>query len=98
MPVRASNGWPGADAAAMTAFMDGVASAIESLVGEGPVDRARIGIMGWSATGERVLNQATFSNAPTRHSRRGLATVLRDGRRRTAVLSPRSHLKGKCRP
>lgn len=66
MPVRASSGWPGADAAAITAFMDGVGSAIESLVGEGLVDKERIGIMGWSATGERVLNQLTFSNAPIR--------------------------------
>jgi dipeptidyl aminopeptidase/acylaminoacyl peptidase len=66
MPVRASNGWPATDAAAMAAAMEGVNSAIEALVGEGLVDRQRIGIMGWSATGERVLNQVTFSSAPIR--------------------------------
>ena len=66
MPVRASNGWPVEDAAAMAAAMEGVNSAIEALVGEGLVDRQRIGIMGWSATGERVLNQLTFSGAPIR--------------------------------
>ncbi|MBE0547977.1 MAG: hypothetical protein IH627_10070, partial [Rubrivivax sp.] len=66
MPVRASSGWPGSDAAAITASMDGVSGAIEALVSEGLVDSERIGIMGWSATGERVLNQVTFSNAPIR--------------------------------
>ena len=66
VPVRAKTGWPATDAAAITAFMDGVGAAIESLVGDGLVDRERIGIMGWSATGERVLNQVTFSDAPIR--------------------------------
>ncbi len=66
LPIRARSGWPTTDAAAIRAFMDGVDAAIEALVGEGLVDRERIGIMGWSATGERVLNQVTFSNAPIR--------------------------------
>ena len=66
LPVRAAGDWPSDDAAAITAFMDGVNAAIKALVGQGLVDRDRIGIMGWSATGERVLNQLTFSDAPIR--------------------------------
>jgi dipeptidyl aminopeptidase/acylaminoacyl peptidase len=66
LPIRAKSGWPEGDADAIRAFMDGVNAAIEALVGEGIVDRERIGIMGWSATGERVLNQLTFSDAPIR--------------------------------
>jgi dipeptidyl aminopeptidase/acylaminoacyl peptidase len=70
-PVRASTGAPSGEGAAMAAFMDGVRGAIDALVGEGLVDPERIGIMGWSSTGERVLNQVTFSDAPIR-----AATVL----------------------
>jgi dipeptidyl aminopeptidase/acylaminoacyl peptidase len=45
---------------------DGIRAAIESLVAAGTVDRNRIGIMGWSATGEQVLNLLTFTDAPIR--------------------------------
>jgi dipeptidyl aminopeptidase/acylaminoacyl peptidase len=66
MPVRPSADAPHEEAAAIAAFMDGVRGAIEALVAEGMVDRERIGIMGWSMTGERVLNLVTFSDAPIR--------------------------------
>ena len=66
MPVRAASGWPTADAAAIAAFMDGVRGAVDSLVRDGLVDPGRVGLMGWSATGERVLNQVTFSDVPIR--------------------------------
>ncbi len=45
---------------------DGVRAAIDDLVGKGIVDRDRIGIMGWSATGEQVLNMVTFTDIPIR--------------------------------
>jgi len=70
-PWSASSNAPTGEHAAIGGFMDGVRGAIEALVAEGVVDRDRIGIMGWSATGERVLNQLTFSAAPIR-----AATIL----------------------
>jgi dipeptidyl aminopeptidase/acylaminoacyl peptidase len=70
-PWSASSNAPSGDHAAIGGFMDGVRGAIEALVAEGIVDRDRIGIMGWSGTGERVLNQVTFSDAPIR-----AATIL----------------------
>lgn len=66
MPIRASNGWPDTDMAAMVATTQGVQGLIQTLVDEGIADRDRIGIMGWSATGERVLHTLTFSDAPLR--------------------------------
>lgn len=71
LPWRASSGAPSDEPGAIAAFVDGVRGAIESLVREGLVDRERIGIMGWSATGERVLNMVTFSDVPIR-----AATIL----------------------
>jgi hypothetical protein len=50
-----------------------VRGAVEALAGEGVIDPARVGIIGWSATGERVLNQVTFSALPLR------AATLADG-------------------
>lgn len=47
-------------------FNDGVRGAVAALVKEGRVDPSRIGIIGWSATGERVLNLVTFSGLPIR--------------------------------
>ena len=44
--------------------MDGVRGAIDALVAQGLVDRNRIGLMGWSSRGERVLNFLTFSGTP----------------------------------
>jgi len=58
---------------AVAAFMEGVQGAIDALVKLGLVDRERVGILGWSATGERVLNLVTFSNTPIR------AATLLDG-------------------
>ncbi len=54
-------------------FMDGVEAAIETLVGQGLVDRDRIGIMGFSATGNFVNRYLTFSNSPVR------AATIADG-------------------
>ncbi|MBX3628259.1 MAG: hypothetical protein KF892_24950 [Rhizobacter sp.] len=70
-PVRPSTDAPRTEAAANLTFMDGVQGVIEALVAEGVIDRDRVGIMGWSMTGERVLNQVTFGPAPIR-----AATIL----------------------
>jgi len=45
---------------------DGVKGAVDQLVAAGWVDRDRIGVLGWSATGAQVLNLVTFSDAPVR--------------------------------
>ena len=66
LPWRPSTGNPQDEHDQIHAFADGVAGAIEALVAEGWVDRRRIGIMGWSASGERVLNLLTFSDTPIR--------------------------------
>ena len=66
LPWSASSGPPNGEHEAIGAFIDGVRAGIDTLVREGSVDRERIGIMGWSATGERVLNLVTFSDAPIR--------------------------------
>lgn len=71
LPWRASTDAPRDDHAAIAAFADGVRGGIDALVKEGLVDRGRIGILGWSATGVRVHNLITFSDAPIR-----AATVL----------------------
>lgn len=73
LPWRAASGAPTDERGAAIAFAEGVRAAIEALVGEGLVDRERIGIMGWSATGERVLNLVTFTDTPIR------AATLLDG-------------------
>ena len=66
MPTHAATGEP-ADLRAQTlSFIDGVRGAIDSLVASGLVDRDKIGIIGWSATGAQVLNLVTFSDAPIR--------------------------------
>ncbi|MBE0547907.1 MAG: hypothetical protein IH627_09695 [Rubrivivax sp.] len=72
-PIRPSTDAPRTESGGITAFMDGVRGAIDALVAEGLVDKDRIGIMGWSMTGERVLNQVTFSDAPIR------AATIHDG-------------------
>lgn len=66
MPTRSSNDWPRSDMAALTASTEGVLGLIRALVDDGLADRDRIGIMGWSSTGERVLHTLTFSDAPLR--------------------------------
>jgi dipeptidyl aminopeptidase/acylaminoacyl peptidase len=73
LPWGATSGGPDDEHGAMGAFSEGVQGAIDALVAEGLVDRDRIGIMGWSATGERVLNLLTFSDTPVR------AATLLDG-------------------
>jgi hypothetical protein len=73
LPWEAASGAPDDQHAAIVAFSEGVRGAIEALVADGSVDREKIGIMGWSATGERVLNLVTFSDAPIR------AATLLDG-------------------
>lgn len=47
-------------------FNEGVRGAVDTLVKEGRVDPARVGIIGWSTTGEKVLNLVTFSDLPIR--------------------------------
>ncbi|MFT7773082.1 hypothetical protein [Roseateles sp.] len=54
-------------------FNEGVRGAVESLVREGRVDPDRVGIIGWSMSGEKVLNLITFSNLPVR------AATIADG-------------------
>lgn len=73
MPWRPAGERPRGEREAVQAFMDGVRGAVEALAGEGVIDPARVGIIGWSATGERVLNQVTFSALPLR------AATLADG-------------------
>lgn len=63
--------------AMMETSADGVRGAVEALVAEGLVDRDRIGIMGFSTTGEWVLNQIAFTDIPLR-----AATIL-DGNANT---------------
>jgi dipeptidyl aminopeptidase/acylaminoacyl peptidase len=70
-PVRPDTDVPRTESGDVAAFMDGVRGAIDALVADGLVDRDRVGLMGWSMTGERVLNQVTFSDAPIR-----AATIL----------------------
>ncbi|WP_428508906.1 alpha/beta hydrolase family protein [Roseateles sp.] len=72
-PWRASSGAPTDEPGARQSFQDGVRAAIDALVKDGSVDRERIGILGWSATGERVLNLLTFTDTPIR------AATLLDG-------------------
>jgi dipeptidyl aminopeptidase/acylaminoacyl peptidase len=73
MPWDASSGAPEDDHEQIVAFNEGVRGAIEALVGAGTVDREKVGILGWSATGERVLNLVTFGDVPIR------AATLLDG-------------------
>ena len=67
---------------ALDAYQDEVRGAIDALVTQGLVDPARIGLMGWSATGERVLNFVTFSDTPIR------AATLLDGDANTLFSLP----------
>jgi len=73
LPWRASSDAPRDEHGSIVAFGDGVRGAIEALVAEGLVDRERVGILGWSATGVRVLNLVTFTDVPIR------AATLMDG-------------------
>jgi dipeptidyl aminopeptidase/acylaminoacyl peptidase len=59
---------------------DGVRGAIDALVKEGRVDPAKVGIMGWSATGQSVLNLVTFNDLAVR------AATVADGDSNTTFL------------
>ncbi|MFG6417259.1 prolyl oligopeptidase family serine peptidase [Roseateles sp. DC23W] len=54
-------------------FNQGVKSAVQALVKQGLVDPARVGIIGFSATGAKVMNLITFSELPVR------AATIADG-------------------
>lgn len=84
-PRRATTHAPSGEREETAAFADGVRGAIEALVQEGLVDRDRVGIMGWSRTGERVLNLITFSDVPIR------AATLLDGDANTLFSSVLSY-------
>lgn len=73
LPWRASSDAPRDEHGSIVAFGDGVRAGIEALVAEGLVDRDRVGILGWSATGVRVLNLVTFTDVPIR------AATMMDG-------------------
>jgi len=73
MPWRPAGAPPRGERDAVQVFMDGVRGAVETLASEGVIDPARVGIIGWSATGERVLNLVTFSDLPLQ------AATLADG-------------------
>lgn len=73
MPLRPSGGASYTEHTAHAAFVEGVKAAVDELVKAGRVDASRVGIIGWSATGERVLKLVTFSDFPIR------AATLADG-------------------
>jgi hypothetical protein len=79
LPVRPAA--PGARAHDPAAFNDAVRGAVGALVPEGLVDRDRVGILGFNATGEQVLNLVTFTDVPVR------AATLIDGDANT-LFSP----------
>ncbi|CAM5779333.1 hypothetical protein RFUL19S_00297 [Rhizobacter fulvus] len=64
MPTRAATGEPEDLPGRTSSFIDGVRGAIETLGAQGSVDRDKIGIIGWSATGAQVLNLVTFTDTP----------------------------------
>ena len=66
LPLSPVGGLPKDVREQRVAFVQGVRGAIDALVAQGIVDRERIGLMGWSATGELVLNLVTFSDVPIR--------------------------------
>lgn len=73
LPWRATTDAPRDEHGAYVAFAEGVRGAIDALVAQGLVDRERIGILGWSATGVRVQHLITFTDTPIR------AATLLDG-------------------
>jgi dipeptidyl aminopeptidase/acylaminoacyl peptidase len=66
MPYWPEGGTGDDDRKLNAAFMDGADGAINALVGQGLVDRDRIGIMGFSATGNQVNRYLTFGDSPIR--------------------------------
>jgi len=66
MPWAPKGGFPPQEHQALQIFNAGVRGAIDALVKAGRVDPSKVGIMGWSATGERVLDLVTFDDLPIR--------------------------------
>lgn len=66
LPWRSSTDAPKTELESIRAFADGVRGAIDALAKAGRIDPQRVAIMGWSATGERVLNLITFDDVPIR--------------------------------
>ncbi|MCU0949637.1 MAG: hypothetical protein MUC68_00915 [Burkholderiaceae bacterium] len=56
----------GGERAGLDSFAEGVRGAIDELDRLGLIQRDRVGILGWSATGARVLNLVTFTDVPIR--------------------------------
>jgi dipeptidyl aminopeptidase/acylaminoacyl peptidase len=67
LPYSATNDAGGEQPqASLKKFDEGVRSAVEALVKDGRVDPSKVGIIGWSATGERVAHLLTFGDMPLR--------------------------------
>lgn len=66
LPTRPAGERPAGFRARMQTFFDGAQSAIKALIADGTADPDRIGMLGFSMTGEQVLNFVTFSDAPIR--------------------------------
>lgn len=66
LPATSTTDKPNDDRGMIDTFADGVRGAIDALVAQGLVDPDRVGLMGWSATGERTLNLVTFTDIPIR--------------------------------
>lgn len=64
LPMQPVTGRADQDHRALRMFEDSVRGAVNALASEGRVDPQRVGIIGWSATGEKVLNLVTFSKMP----------------------------------
>jgi dipeptidyl aminopeptidase/acylaminoacyl peptidase len=73
MPVHTKKAPFKDDADQARLFNEGVRGAVEQLVREGRVDPDRVGIIGWSMSGEKLLNLITFSDLPIR------AATIADG-------------------
>lgn len=73
IPARASGDWPKSERLTLQAFDDGVRGAVNALVRQGRVDPSKVGIIGWSASGENVLNLVAFDDVPIR------AATMADG-------------------
>lgn len=73
MPLMSTVTGTTTDREIQKAFDESVRAAIDSLVKEGRVNPSKVGMMGWSATGQHVLDFVTFSDVPIR------AATLADG-------------------
>jgi dipeptidyl aminopeptidase/acylaminoacyl peptidase len=73
MPYSPANTQAPSERQEMLNFNEGVRAAVQALVKEGRVDPAKVGIIGFSSTGQRVLNLVTFDDLPIR------AATLADG-------------------